>query len=402
MSKPFRILFFFTAAYFLSYFYRSANAIIAPDLTREIGLSAGELGLMTSLFFAAFALVQLPLGYALDRWGPRWVTPLLMGVALVGSLIFAAASTFTSLALGRALIGAGMGGVLMGALKAFSQWFPPQRFATAASLLIGIGSLGALAASTPLALLQQSTGWRSAFWIGTLAIGLSALAIVVWTRNTPAGEAWPVRTESGGGGSSVYTSLHFWRIAPLVFFCNGTLLAFQGLWAGPYLFDVLHLDKVTGGNVLLVLSLGVTAGYLTSGWIADRWGLAKVVVLGSGLFILGQFVLVLRPSLPIVSGTFLLMGFFGGFGIMLLAQPRQVFPSQILGRALTAVNLFAISGTFVIQWGMGLIINTFTPLTGGQYPPQAHSAALAFSASGMLLALIWYLPFLKRAVPDGR
>jgi nitrate/nitrite transporter NarK len=399
MPKQLRVLFFFTLAYFLSYFYRSANAVIAPDLTREIGLSASELGLMTSLFFASFALVQLPLGYALDSWGPRWVTPGLMFLAVTGSLLFSSGTSLPSLALGRVLIGIGMAGILMGALKAFSQWFPPNRYATASSLLIGIGSLGALAASTPLAFLNQSLGWRSVFGMGAGVIALAALAIVLWVRNAPEGVEWRSRTGIASEGS-VFSSMHFWRISPLVFFCNGTLLAFQGLWAGPYLFDVFSLDQVRGGNVLLLLSLGVTLGYLVSGWIADRWGLARVVVLGSTVFILGLVVLALRPSLVVVGIVYFLLGVFGGFGIMLVAQPRQLFALHLLGRALTAVTIFAIGGTFIIQWVMGLIINTYTPDVLGHYPPQAHSTALAFTASGMFLALIWYLPMLKREVSD--
>jgi MFS family permease len=402
MLKQFRVLFFFTFAYFLSYFYRSANAVIAPDLIQEIGLSAAEIGLMTSLFFAAFALVQLPLGSALDYWGPRWSTPGLMLAAVAGSLVFSLAHSFPSLAFGRALIGVGMAGILMGALKAFSQWFPPNRFATATSLLIGIGSLGALTASTPLAFLQQAFGWRTVFSYGAGIVAMAALAILIFVRNTPPGVEWQGRTDRGGGDWSVFTNIHFWRIVPLVFFCNGTLLAFQGLWAGPYLFDVMNLDQVSGGNVLLILSLGVTSGYLVSGWIADRWGTARVIVLGNSLFLLGQVVLALRPPLPVAVIAFIGIGIFGGFGIMLLAQPRQVFPSQILGRALTAVNIFAIGGTFIIQWVMGLVINTYTPDGFGRYPPEAHSAALVFTAVGTLLALIWYLPMLKRAVPDGR
>lgn len=150
----------FTAAYFFSYFYRSANAVIAGDLSRELNLDAGQLGLLTSLFFATFAAIQLPMGVWLDRWGSRWVTPSLMFIGAIGSLIFSFAPNLATLAVGRALIGVGMAGVLMGSLKIFSQWFSINRFATVSGSMVGIGALGALAAASPLAWLNEAIGWR--------------------------------------------------------------------------------------------------------------------------------------------------------------------------------------------------------------------------------------------------
>lgn len=269
MSKHLTVFGWFTAAYFLSYFFRSANAVIAPDLSRELSLNAADLGLMTSLFFAAFALVQIPLGFGLDRWGPRLVTPGLMLVGAVGSFIFAVAPSYGMLALGRALIGAGMAGVLMGSLKAFSKWFPPHRFATVSGLLVGTGSSGALVAAAPLVWLNQVSGWRNVFLGGALITASIALAIFVWTRSTPPGMAWTGSTTSLDGIRTVFADGRFWRIAPLNFFMAGTLLAFQGLWAGPYLFDVLRLDDTEAGRVLLLLG-GRGNGRVCSLWLAGR------------------------------------------------------------------------------------------------------------------------------------
>ena len=198
MSKHIQIFILFTSAYFLSYFYRSANAVIAPALSNELSLGAEQLGLMTSLFFASFALVQLPLGIGLDRWGPRWVTPGLMLVGVVGSLIFAIAPSFGILAVGRALIGVGMAGILMGSLKVFSQWFSAERFATVSGLLVGIGSSGALIAATPLAWLNSTIGWRAVFVAGAAITALVAVSIVLWTRNTPPGVSWSGSLPSQG------------------------------------------------------------------------------------------------------------------------------------------------------------------------------------------------------------
>ena len=164
-----RVFFLFTLGYFLSYFYRSANAVLAKDLSQELGLGPAELGFMTSLFYLAFAAAQLPLGGLLDRVGPRAVTPALLLVAALGSVVFGLAQSFAVLALGRALIGVGMAAALMGSMKAFSLWFP-RNYATVSTLLVGLGATGGLMAATPLALLKEALGWRGVFLLGAFVV----------------------------------------------------------------------------------------------------------------------------------------------------------------------------------------------------------------------------------------
>lgn len=387
----------FAFAYFLSYFFRSANAVIAGDLAREMALSAAAMGLMTSLFYATFAAVQIPLGMGLDRFGPRFMTPALMFLGVAGSLTFGMAQDFTMLALGRALIGVGMAGVLMGALKAFSRWFPSSQYSTVSGLMVGIGSAGALVAATPLAWLNVTVGWRAVFVGGALVILLAALAILFGTRNTPPGTAWDGQKMDLRDLRIVFGDVRFWRISLLIFFTNGTLLAFQGLWAGPYLSDTLGLNALTRGNVLFVLSLGVTIGFLASGWLADRFGLARVVSVSASLFIAAQVALTFNLAIGVVMVVYLAFGLSGGFLIVLLAQPRLIFPLAITGQATTATNLFAIGGTFLIQWWFGLVVDLFPADGAGHYPPQAYAAALGLTAGGMLLALLWYLPMLRES-----
>jgi MFS family permease len=170
----------YLGAYGLSYFFRSANAVIAGDLRADFDLDAGHLGLMTSTFFAALALAQLPLGSALDRWGERLVVPVLMASAAVGALVFATAGTVASLTLGRALLGLGFAAVLMGALKAFGTWFPDHRFATASSLLVGIGTSGRC--------------WRARRWHGSRVSTAGARcssSVPGWWWHPPPPSRWP-------------------------------------------------------------------------------------------------------------------------------------------------------------------------------------------------------------------
>lgn len=402
MSRRVTVFVLFTAAYFFSYFYRSANAVIAGDLARELQLDAGQLGLLTSLFFATFAAIQLPMGIWLDRWGSRWVTPALMFVGALGSLLFALAQGFVPLAIGRALIGVGMAGVLMGSLKIFSQWFSLNRFATVSSSMVGIGALGALAAASPLAWLNQTIGWRAVFVIGGVATALIAASIMLWTRNTPPGVAWTGGQANQGSFGIVFGDRRFWHMVPLSFFLAGVAMGFQGLWAGPYLFDVNGLDQIAAGNVLLWMAIGLAMGFLAAGPLADRYGIALVTVIASVLFALCQFALAMRPPLAWVIPLYALFGAMGAFNIMIVTQARQIFPLSMTGKAVTAINLFAIGGTFLLQWWMGLIIGLFPADAAGAYPPQAYTAALLFTGSGTTLTLLWYLPMLrvKRPVAD--
>jgi predicted MFS family arabinose efflux permease len=390
-----RVFALFTCAYFLSYFLRSANAIIAGDLSREMSLDAAQLGLMSSLFFGAFALAQLPLGAGLDRWGPRVVAPGLMVMAVIGCLLFASAPSFGPLALGRALIGLGMAAILPSSFKVFSLWYPPHRVATMSGLLVGIGSSGALASATPLAWLTSAVGWRAVFAGTAVGIAVSALAIAILARNTPPGVAWPVGTASGGGFRAVFSDRRFWRIAPLGFFFTGGILAMQGLWAGPYLFDVLGLSRIEAGNVILLLAGGVTIGSAASGWCVDRFGVARAITASAALFVVCQFALTVRPPLAVIAPLYLVYGFSGSFCIMCMAHARQIFPPAITGQAVAAVNFFGIGGSFCIQWWLGLIIKPFGADAEGRYPPEAYTAAFLFAATGTLLALLWYLPLAR-------
>jgi predicted MFS family arabinose efflux permease len=386
------------SAHFLSYFLRSANAVISTDLTRELSLTAGQLGLMTSLFYASFALVQLPLGSGLDRFGSRWVTPGLMLATVVGCLVFASARSFELLALGRALIGVGMAGVLMGAIKVYGQWFAANRVATIAGFMVGISSMGSLFAATPLAWLNQALGWRAIFVWCVPVVALSAGALVLWVRNMPPESVWHAAPTSGAGFGQIFADRRFWRIALVQFFLLGTVQAVQGLWAGPYLFDVLGLSKLVAGNLLLCIGVGVVVGYFASGWLVDRFGAQRVIAIAVLVFTFSQLVFVLpaRPPLMLLGAIFVVFGFTGAFNVALLAQARALFPPHMSGRAITAANMFGFGGTALIQWWMGLIIGAFAPDTQGHYPPAAYAAAFLFTCAGTAVALVWYTTLARK------
>lgn len=398
MSTRVRIFALFLPAYFLSYFFRSANAVIADDLVADLGLSAAELGFTTSAFFIAFAGAQLPLGAALDRFGARRTTSLLMLFGVVGSLLFGLASSLWVLALGRALLGLGMAGTLMGALKVFSERFSPRRFATVSGLFVGTGTLGALSASTPLAWLNGLIGWRVVFLALAGVTLLSALALMF---GVPPAKALPeAKPGESGRFIDIFRNLNFWRIALLAFSMVGAMFAYQGLWLGPFLRDGFGLSRLQVGNLLLLMNACLMAGYLVSGWLADRFGLAQVAILAAFLSLLMQAILVFFQDtwLPgMVALILAAFGFCSAFGILFFAHVRRVFPPTMTGRAVAAVNVFGIGGGALLQWLLGVVVGSFPEAAAGDYPAAAYRVIFVITGGLNLAALLFYLPMLQRA-----
>ena len=163
--RPFLIFIILSALYTLSMFYRVSNAVIAPNLIRDLGLDAETLGILGGAFFYSFALLQIPMGPMLDRFGPRIVVISSALVGAMGAFLFAFGESFAAAMLGRILIGMGMAPILMGSLKVFTLQFPPEKFATLMGTLVSVGTLGSILATSPLAYFTSTIGWRMTFII---------------------------------------------------------------------------------------------------------------------------------------------------------------------------------------------------------------------------------------------
>ncbi|MDX2003853.1 MAG: MFS transporter [Meiothermus sp.] len=389
MPAAVRVFVVLLFAYFLSYFYRAVNAVISPDIASDLSLSPAQLGLMTSLYPLAFALTQLPLGGFLDRYGPRFVHPVLLCVGALGAFVFAQAQSFEALSLGRFLIGAGMAAALMGALKAFSLWFPPERFASVSSLYVALGGLGPIAAATPLVWVKEEIGWRGVFEYGAAAVVLAAVLVATLVRNAPPGVALP-QAAQGGSFAQIWGNLSFWRIGLLNFMMNGGFLAWQTLWGGAYLYGK-GWGALEVGNALFLLSLAAVAGFFVCGLLADRFGLGRVFLSASGLVTSAVLALFLWPAMPDALTTlcFALIGFGGAFNILSLAQARLIFPIALTGRVTTGINFLGFGGFFLLQWGMGVGVEQL-----------GYGAVLLVWAALLALAIGFYLP-LMRPKPAG-
>ena len=372
----------FAAGYFLSYFLRSANAVLAPDLQADVGLGPADLGLMTSAFFAAYAAAQFPVGLALDRWGPRRVASSLMLVGVAGALLFAVGTSLPVLALGRVLLGVGLGSVLLAGLKAFALWWPAHRYATVSGLYFAVGSLGALLAASPLAWANAAIGWRATFVVAAGVVAAVAAALALRTPSTPTrrGPATDARAAPDAPG----TPLAIGTLMLLGFAFTGPAVGFQTLWAGPYLYDAFGTDAATTGRLLLVLSLGISVGYAASGALADRFGLYRVTVVSALAFVAAQVALAAvdpaRAPLAVVAAVYAAYGVTGGHCVLVLANARALLGAARSGRATGAINAASIGGVFALQWGMGVVVEAY----GGA---DGYRVALVATAAMTLVAL---------------
>ena len=265
-----RIFLPFALGYFLSYLYRTVNAVIAPNLANDIGVDPSGLGLLTAAYFIAFASSQLPLGILLDRFGPRRIEAGLLLFAAAGAYIFARSETLTGLAIGRALIGFGVSACLMAAFKAFVMWFPAPQLPLINGIQMTSGGLGALSATAPVEFLLGIIGWRSVFLI--LAVVTLAVALIVFLAVPDKKSRQPPDSLSQQltGIKEVFGSPVFWRIAPWATLSQAGYLAIQGLWSGPWLRDAAGYDRSQVAQVLLLVAIAMTVGYLSLGMLANR------------------------------------------------------------------------------------------------------------------------------------
>ncbi len=360
-SSQLRVFAPFAAGYYLSYLLRNVNAIVAPDLTREVGISATDLGLLTSAYLLAFGAFQLPLGLLLDRYGPRRVESALLVVAAAGSAAFALATNLTELALARGLIGLGVSACLMASFKAFSLWFPPERQASLNAAVMAAGGLGALTATTPVSWALPMAGWRGVF--AALSVCVLLAAAGVWC--TPEKRADSQRETLAAqlqGLLGIFRSRMFWRFAPQTTAVVGGFMAVQGLWAVPWLMNFNGQSREGAAFHLLLTSSAMLLGFLsiaTSVTRLQRGGIHPETILKTGMGI----GLVVTAAIVLGLGhTYLLwfcLGLVFSVGNLAYALLCSHFPIRFAGRVNTALNLTTFAGAFGLQWGFGVLVDSF-------------------------------------------
>ncbi len=390
----------FAAGYFLSYLYRTVNAVLAPHISKSMHLDAGDLGLMTGMYFLAFGAFQLPLGILLDRFGPRRVESALLLFAAAGSLAFAVAEQAQTLILGRALVGLGVSACLMAALKANVQFFPAPKLPLVNGVILSAGGLGAVAATGPVQAALHLVEWRTIFLVlAGLTVAAAVNLFLVVPDRRGEGEAEPLGVQLAEVGR-IFRDGRFWRVFPIGMASQATFMAIQGLWAGPWLRDVAGLgpDGVAAG--LTIMAAAMAAGFLGWGVIAERLGhrgISPAHVAGGGLllFTLATMAMMLGWSgAPLLLAV--LFGFTGASSTLSYVVVARGFSPHLAGRVTTSLNLGMFMGAFLMQWGLGLVIGLW-PKSESGWPAEAFTYALAVPVVLLVLSLAWASPLVRKA-----
>ncbi|HEY0063399.1 MAG TPA: MFS transporter [Telluria sp.] len=385
----------FALGHFLSSLLRTVNAVLAPDLVSALGLTAGQLGLLSSALFLAFALAQLPVGIALDRYGPRRVQLVLLMVVAVGATLFAHGTSFAQLVAARAVIGLGLGGCFMSAVKAVSAHISPAKLPSVHGYMIAVGGLGAASATLPVRLVLDFTDWRGLYTILAVLAMCCALLIGVAAPRADAPACAAARPAALASVWAVYRDPAFRRIASLMLVPHAVFFGVQGLWIGRWLADVGHFGD-SGIAWLLYLSMAavifgaIAVGMLTE-WAA-RHGVAPIEVgaIGVALFVLVQLLAMLNyaPSLALLAVLFTLVGTITGLEYAIVAQSM---PPALTGRASTCLNLLIFVGAFLVQAGVGHLLGMWRPDFAGHYPAVAYRVAFGVLVLLQLPGLVAFL-----------
>lgn len=395
----------FALGHFLSCLLRTVNAVLLPRLLETVPLTPAQLGMMTSAFFFAFALVQLPVGIALDRYGPRRLQPAMMILAALGVFMFGKGDSFATLLCARAVMGLGLGGCFMAAVKAISTSIAPAKLPSVHGYLIAVGGLGAAAATLPVRLALQFTDWRGLFALLAAAVALCGLLIhILAPPAAPRAPAPPVKLAQL---LDVYRDRAFRSTISLLLVPHMVFFGVQGLWIGKWLSDVAKFSDAAVAYLLYMGMAAIIFGAIAVGMLtewAGRRGIAPLTVAAGGvaLFVAVQCAIVLNhaPSLQLLAVLFMLIGTITGLEYAIVAQSM---PAALTGRAATCLNLLIFVGAFLVQAGFGLVLACWAPNGQHQYPVIAYRVAFTILILLQLPGLILF--FLRRhraAAPSGK
>ena len=385
-------------AYVASHFFRASNVTIGLDLMRDLAIGPEALGALTGAFFFGFAAMQIPCGFLFDHFGPRRTVVGMLILATAGGIVFTLAPTWPILLTGRVLMGAGFGVMLIGTMVVISRWFAPDRFSTLAAMVMSIGLLGNLAATTPLAWASQAIGWRAVFGAAVVFTALATVAVALVVRDAPPGHPFLARTPEPPrlmlqGLMEVLRNPRLWPILALNFCSYACTFTVQGLWGGPFLREVHGLTPIEAGNVLLAAVVAYQLGMLAFGPLDRLLDTRKWIAIGGSLVtisILATLALASHPPIWVPIGAIVGIGFFSATSTMVMTHGRGIIPDRLIGRGIATINTSVMLGVACMQTLSGIIIGAFEPLADGARTETAYRALFGVLTVVLISAVAIY------------
>lgn len=394
-----RVFICFAFAYLLSYAFRAINAVIAPELMADLDISHSELGLLSSAYFVGFAVMQIPLGIALDRYGARRTESFLLLFALCGAVIFAYAESLWGLTLGRLLIGIGVSACLMASFTAYRRWFSVDQQSQLASGMLVFGTAGALLTTIPIQLAMPIIGWRGSFWVMAILVAIAFIGIrlgIPKFDDHPSSKKTD-ETDASFGLKEILCHPFFMRMLPIGVVNHGGFLALQTLWLGPWMVEVLGFDSIFTAQILFLFNGVMLLGYALNAWLLPRANAKGFKTLNyvKWLLAIGLVSQVLAISIDSAFSWVLWIIFAATATGHILGQSSVItaFPSRNAGVAATSYNLLIFVGAFIFQWGIGWGIDLSVSL--GIEKVSAFKYVFATFLVLQLAAYLWFLFYPK-------
>ncbi len=393
IKKAVLIFFVFACGYFISALLRAITATLSPLLTAEFNLTAGNLGLLAGGYFLGFASMQIPLGYLLDRHGPKKIVSSFLLIAIIGTVAFALAQSFSGLLISRILIGVGVSACLMGPLTGYRIWFADEYQQRANAWMLMVLSMGFVFSTLPVQILLPIIGWR---WIFVLIAILILIVIILTLLFIP---KWKTpnndQEKNVGSLSDVWKNKFFISTIPLGLFNYGGIVAVQTLWAGPWMVRVAGYSPLESATGLFWINVIMLFAFFIFGYILPKitklgFETMKIMKFGLPISYLSLFIIILSgENAGAIHFTIYLLTSI----VLTLTQPAVAlsFPTSLAGKSLTSFNLLIFVGTFIMQWGIGLIID-FCQFLGKE---EVQSFKISFTVY-LIICIFSYLYFILK------
>ena len=391
----FYIMLVLCAGYTVSQFLRTSIGVLSPNMMNDFNINHNDMGLLGGVFFLSFAIFQIPAGILIDRFGPRKVMSSVIIFGVLGSIIFALSNSFYSLLIGRIFMGLGCSICLMGSLVLITRWRNSNPFSKLAGIILAVGGIGGLLATTPLSYFSELYGWRLSFWLAAVVTFFVMLLyyFVLEDRDKELLINKKNKSISPKNLFFVLKERNFKFMIPMSLMSYSSVVVILGLWGAPYLKDIHGLDSIERGKILMLMAISWNIGSFVFGRLRSIFGSYKrVVIFGSIGVIFLLFVLSFISNINSIYLyiLFCVLGFFGAFSVALISHYQVLFDKEYMGRALSTANFFNFGGVFFIQWFTGKIIFIMGGNSSGA-PIGAYRVAFLFVAILLLVSLCIYL-----------